>query len=94
MTPEEDAAWWALNALLHGAGAPTAVSPCHDCPRVFAEEMRAGSLCDGRYSGEFAGPVGALMRLANGRWAYSDSDRIAARRATWRMSSRRRRVAA
>jgi hypothetical protein len=90
MTPDEFAAWDGWNQVLHPSN--RADSPCRDCSRAFAGEMRAAGLCDGRYPGEPSAPAGELMLLPSGRRGYSESDRIAARRATWRASSRRHRL--
>jgi hypothetical protein len=90
MTPDEDAAWDGWNQVLHER--IRADSPCRDCTHAFAGEMRLEDLCDGRYPGEPSAAVGELIRLPSGRRGYSESDRIAARRATWRASSRRHRL--
>ena len=88
MTAEEVRAWWQANRLINSSQQEVK-SPCFDCSRSFAEAMRAVGQCNGLYPGEIVGPVGALVKLANGYWGYSNpEDRLAARRATWRRARR------
>ena len=72
--------WWDAERVRWSVGGRPAKheqSPCDDCDRAFAEAMRAEGRCDGHYPGE----------------DVIDRYRLAARRATWRESSRKRRAA-
>ena len=83
MDAETDRLWWEAERTSAQAfkrrvlKGPRKVSPCDDCCREFAEAMRAEGRCDGHYPGE----------------EVLDRYRLAARRETWRQSSRKRREA-
>ena len=90
MTPAEIDAWWRANRTIRNQER-TAVSPCQDCSHIFAETMRMVGRCDGTYPGE-RGPAPEPTPIHS--WAYAtEEERIAARRATWRLSNSRRRAA-
>jgi len=80
MDAETDRLWWQAERVRWSVGGRPAkhdASPCDDCERAFAEAMRAEGRCDGHYPGE----------------EVLDRYRLAARRETWRQSSRKRREA-
>ena len=83
MTPRDAELWWDAQRTVMAAftrrtpAGPRKCSPCDDCDRAFAEAMRAEGRCDGHYPGE----------------EVLDRYRLAARRESWRQSSRKRREA-
>lgn len=94
MTDPEYVLWLEMNGRLRDGGAG---SPCADCPRSWAEAMRAISQCDGepgpavgrpRESEEPAFFLGRTFRRYE-----TEEQRLAARRSSWRSSSARRRAA-
>ena len=90
MTPAEIDAWWRANRTIRNQER-TAVSPCQDCSRIFADTMRMVGRCDGRYPGEITAPEDEDRRSR--AWAYpSEEERLEARRASWRASQARRRT--
>ena len=78
MTPDEWERWQAANDSLHPVRL-RADSPCRDCTPAFAATQRA--ICTGIPGVWHRGP------------AYTEDEALAARRATWRAASRRRRAA-
>ena len=93
MTRAEIDAWWRANRTIRNIER-AAQSPCEDCSRRFAETMRLVGRSDGTWPGEDGAPEGFGKR-GSGQWAYAtETERIAARRATWRESSRRMRAMA
>jgi len=80
MDAETDRLWWEAERVAWSIGHRPKVHeavPCDDCCRAFAEAMRAEGRCDGHYPGE----------------EVLDRYRLAARRESWRQSSRKRREA-
>lgn len=93
MTDREWELWQEANESHHSVSVS---SPCRDCTPLFSAAMRALDECDGT-----PGPIGR-PRLSdeperwNGRGVKyaSEAERLAARRAGWRLASARRRAVA
>ena len=77
MTDRDAELWWQAQRVVGRKTQNRETSPCDDCCREFAEDMRAVGRCNGLYPGEDA----------------LDRYRLAARRETWCQSSRKRRAA-
>lgn len=73
MTEDEYAAWSACNDQL--ADTDQASSPCRDCRRAFALEMRAAGTCDGKYPRERIRPKRASRRHTDANAARAEAQR-------------------
>ena len=87
MTDAELERWHEADSI-YRRRAGTSVTPCFDCTAAFSDEMRSAGRCNGT--------PGLMKRIAVHPRAYrtepypTAEERIAARRATWRDSKRRR----
>ena len=91
MTPREVELWWEADrrAWKIGGKPDLRASPCDDCNREFAQDMRAVGRCNGLYPGEEPEPMPSSLR----HHGYaSDEERLAARRASYRRAGRRYRA--
>ena len=94
MTPAEITAWWRTNRSITSAP-DRDDSPCRDCSQLFANGMRIVGRCNGSYPGENGPePEKGKRTTWHPTWAYpSEEERVEARRASWRSSQARRRMA-
>ena len=93
MTAVEITVWWRTNRSITSRQ-DRDDSPCRDCSRAFANGMRFVRRCNGSYPGENGPEPDGKRTTWHPSWAYpTEEARIAARRASWRTSSRQRRQA-